>query len=150
MSTILNYFESKLFNRDGPFIKNISVVKTRKKNILINVHLDRTLLTRNSWKKLWYINDIYNIARLDWLEHSICSIISSQRCFIEMDLSWKMFFFLKHKKKVIHSKLVNNPLKDYSEFENNSTRSDACFYSFLYHLDIYSNSFSLLPSKLNG
>ena len=44
-------------------------------------------------------------------EHLIFSIISSQRCFIEMDLSLKIFLLLGHEKDVIYSKLVINPFK---------------------------------------
>ena len=50
------------------------------------------------------------LGRTDF-EHPIFSIISSQSCFIEMDLLQKMFLLLGHVKNVIYSKLVNNPFK---------------------------------------
>jgi len=55
-----------------------------------------------------YISYITVLGRTD-IEHPIFSIISSQSCFIEMDLSQKMFLWLGHEKNVIYSKLVNNP-----------------------------------------
>ena len=43
-------------------------------------------------------------------EHPIFTIISSQSCFIEMDLLQKIFHLLRHE-KTIYSKLVNNLFK---------------------------------------
>ena len=43
--------------------------------------------------------------------HPFFSIISSQSGFIEMNLLQKMFLMVGHEKKVIYSKLVNNPFK---------------------------------------
>ena len=43
-------------------------------------------------------------------EHAIFSIISSQSCFIEMDLLQKMFILLGHEKNVIHSNWWTIPL----------------------------------------
>ena len=59
---------------------------------------------------LYNIYHIYILGRTD-LEHSIFSIISSQSCFIEMDLLQKMYLLVGHEKNVIYSKLVNNPFK---------------------------------------
>ena len=50
------------------------------------------------------------LGRTDFV-HPFFSIISSQSCFIEMDLSQKMFLSLGHEKNVIYSNLVNNPFK---------------------------------------
>ena len=55
-----------------------------------------------------YIMYITVLGRTDF-EHPIFSIISSQSCFIEMDLSQKMLLLLGHEKNFVYSKLVNNP-----------------------------------------
>ena len=55
------------------WIYNIFFVPHRKKHFLWKVHLDKTTLTRNNWEKRvhkvspFYIYDIYNSTRSDWL-----------------------------------------------------------------------------------
>ena len=93
------------------------------------VHLDKTTLTRDNWEK-WcsksvrviYIIYITVLGRTDF-EHPIFSIISSQNCFIEMDLLLKMFFCWDTK-KFLFSKLVNNLLMRYrlSKYINSPKR----------------------------
>ena len=60
-----------------------------------------------------YIYNIYSITVLSLtdFEHPTFSINSSQSCFIEMDLSQKMFLW-GHKKNVVYSKLVNSPFNE--------------------------------------
>ena len=57
-----------------------------------------------------YIMYIIVLGRTDFV-HPFFSIISSQSGFIEMNLLQKMFLLVGHEKKVIYSKLVNNPFK---------------------------------------
>ena len=70
-----------------------------------------------SIKQLWFevipteYCYIYYIYNTDGLGAPFFSIISSQGCFVEMDLSWKMFLLLRHEKNVRYSRLVINPFK---------------------------------------
>ena len=45
-----------------------------------------------------------------------CSIISNQSCFIEMDISWEMFFMLRHKKMLYIQNRGTIPLSTSSKF----------------------------------
>ena len=92
-------------------------VSQQKKHFSWKVYLDKPTLTRNNWenccsKSVRVIYTIYItvLGRIDF-EHPIFRIISSQSCFIKMDLSQKMILLLGHEKNVIYSKLVNNPFK---------------------------------------
>ena len=46
----LNYFESDLFYRDGPFIKNVSFVETQK---MLYIQIWLTTLLRNAFELNW-------------------------------------------------------------------------------------------------
>ena len=75
------------------WIYKIFFVSQQKKHFLWKVHLDETTLTRNNWEnRVLKVSPteycyIYNIYNTDWLWAPFYSIISSQSCFIEMDLS---------------------------------------------------------------
>ena len=58
-----------------------------------------------------YLIYITVLSRTDF-EHPIFSIISSQNCFIDIDLLQKMFLLLGHEKDFEYLKLVNNPFKE--------------------------------------
>ena len=98
------------------------------------VHPDKTILTRNNWeewgsKSVRFIYIVY-ITVLGWtdFEHPIFSIISSQNCFIEIDLSWKMFLLLRNEKNVMYLKLVNNPFNEgVQEYDEQKLRHEELY-----------------------
>ena len=90
-----------------------------------------------------YIIYITVLGRTDFV-HLIFSIISSQSCFIEMDLSQKMCILLGHEKNFIYSKLLNNPFKlSRTDFERHVIGSPGCllFTKKCFYLKFMSNPF---------
>ena len=90
------------FNKRNIFYKESNSIKQLWLEIIEKIGYSKSVRPST----VIYIIYIYNT---DWLWAPFLSIISSQSCFIKMDLLWKVFFFETRKKS--YSKLVNNPFK---------------------------------------
>ena len=100
------------------WMNNIFIVPQREKHFSWKVHLDKTTLTQNNREK-WCSRSvcviyITVIGQTDF-ELPIFSVISSQSCFIEMELLQKCFFCWGTIKMLyIQNCMVNNSFKEWN------------------------------------
>ena len=130
-----NYFESELFFRDRPFIKNVSFGGAWKKCYIFKI--GEQSLQVSSKREDWTTNlrllgnlgcvdlvtDLVNresdkimtlitcITRTDF-EHHFSQLFRVRVVLTRWTFYKKIFFLLGHEKNVIYSKLVNNPFKN--------------------------------------